>query len=181
MPTHPLPHFNNRPVGAIVDTVVIHSMYDDTGSEPGDIIGCINLLAINEVSAHYAISRDGELWELVAEERRAWHSRSRAEPRDRMPFADDSRDQINDFSIGIELVASGENSDYTDGQYETLLSLIAALRTRHFITTIVGHEHVAPGRKSDPGNRFDWSKILDKAETAGIRFPEPVSACFTHP
>ena len=174
MPQHLLPHFNDRPIVAIVDTIVIHSMYDDSGSQPSDITGCLSLLNTNEVSAHYAISRDGELWGLVAEERRAWHSRSREEPRDRMPFDDDSRDQINDFSIGIELVASGPHSDYTDDQYETLLALIASIRTRYPITAIVGHEHIAPGRKSDPGNCFDWHRIIHAHQSSGLRFPAAV-------
>jgi AmpD protein len=91
-----------------------------------------------------------------------------------MPFDDDSRDQINDFSIGIELVASGPHSDYTDDQYETLLALIASIRTRYPITAIVGHEHIAPGRKSDPGNCFDWHRIIHAHQSSGLRFPAAV-------
>lgn len=180
MPHHPLPFFNDRPANTVVDTLVIHAMYDDREPvsashphpDPSSPHGCFALLAANEVSAHYAIARDGTLWELVPESKRAWHSRSRQEPRDRMPFPDDSREQINDFSIGVELIATGPHSDYTTEQYDTLIALIGAIRTRHPLTTVVGHEQIAPGRKSDPGNRFDWNRLLNAPETRGLRFPQ---------
>jgi AmpD protein len=76
-----------------------------------------------------------------------------------MPFLDDSREQVNDFSIGIEVVTSGHEGDFTTSQYDALIELIRGIRARHPITAIVGHEHIAPGRKTDPGPQFDWQRI----------------------
>ncbi len=75
-----------------------------------------------------------------------------------MPFKDDHRDAVNDFSIGIEL-AGTQASGFTEEQYRELASLIAEIAARHPITTIVGHEHIAPDRKVDPGPLFDWSRL----------------------
>lgn len=181
LPTpHPLPHHNQRPAGVAIDTIVIHSMFAEGSAEPTSIPACIALLNFHEVSAHYAIGREGDIWALVPEELRAWHARSRTAPRDRMPFADDSREQVNDFSIGIEVVTSGHEGDFTEPQYDAVIELIGGIRSRHPITAIVGHEHIAPGRKTDPGPQFDWRRIVCSAagepteSGAMVRFPEVV-------
>ncbi len=127
--------------------------------DPTSLEACLALLDQNGVSAHYVIARDGNITSLVSESFRAWHSRSRDEPRDQMPFSDDSRAGINDFSIGIELITSGEGGDFLEPQYSALTALLSGICSRHPISAIVAHEHIAPGRKTDPGPQFDWQRI----------------------
>lgn len=108
-----------------------------------------------EVSAHYLIDLDGAVEQLVAEDRRAWHagvSEWRGEP------------DVNSRSIGIELVNRGHGPDYHPfpaPQIAALETLIRAILTRWAIPAenIVGHEDVAPGRKIDPGAKFDWARL----------------------
>ena len=98
------------------------------------------------VSAHFLIRRDGSLLQFVSTDARAWHAGASR-------FGE--RECCNDFSIGIEL----EGTDFIafePAQYRTLASLTAALQARHGLRDVAGHEHVAPGRKTDPGPSFDW-------------------------
>lgn len=104
------------------------------------------------VSAHLFLRRDGGLTQFVPFHRRAWHagvSRWRG------------RDRCNDFAIGIELEGT-DDLDYADVQYQVLADVLVALR-RHYPSiandAVVGHEHIAPGRKTDPGPSFDWARI----------------------
>ena len=98
-----------------------------------------------EVSAHFYIRRNGEVWQFVSCDDRAWHagvSRYRG------------RSNCNDDSIGIELEGL-EGDRFEVAQYEALAALCPALHQRYPITHIAGHEHIAPGRKTDPGACFD--------------------------
>lgn len=113
------------------------------------------------VSAHYTIARDGTIARLVAENDRAWHAGKSTMPTD-------GREGVNAFSIGIELMASHPDDDptvvtfedaYTEPQYAALNALIADICTRHNITAVVGHDEIAPGRKTDPGPLFQWERV----------------------
>jgi AmpD protein len=106
-------------------------------------------LAGLQVSAHFFIRRDGAVEQFVSCERRAWHAgistwRGRAD--------------CNDWSIGIELEGL-ESGAFEPAQYESLARLLRALARRYPITEVTGHEHVAPGRKHDPGPGFDWPRL----------------------
>ena len=93
--------------------------------------------------------RGGELWQFVSCDDRAWHagaSRWRG------------RDNCNDDSIGIELEGL-EGDTFEAAQYETLGGLISAIARRYPIGHVAGHEHIAPGRKQDPGPGFDWAML----------------------
>jgi hypothetical protein len=114
-----------------------------------------------KVSAHYIIDRDGRIIRLVADNNRAWH----AGP-SKMP--NDGREGVNSFSIGIELMSSHPSEDksvvthadaYTDAQYTALNKLIAQLCADHRIRFVVGHDEIAPGRKTDPGPLFQWERV----------------------
>ena len=110
-----------------------------------------------KVSAHYMIERDGRLFRLVAEERRAWHAG--------VSFWKGDRD-INARSIGVELVNPGEEHGYLpfpDIQIEALIALLQGVRTRWEIGDgdIVGHSDVAPARKVDPGPLFPWKRLAE--------------------
>jgi N-acetyl-anhydromuramoyl-L-alanine amidase len=145
-----LPHFNDRPAGCVPDTLVVHSMYLPEGY---DAAQCIRELDRHQVAAHYLIDREGILFQLVPEEKRAWHAGE-----SRLPFNDDHRERVNDFSIGVELVTDSAFS-YMQAQYETLSRLVVDLMRRHSLRYVIGHDHIAPGRKVDPGATFDWRHL----------------------
>ena len=98
------------------------------------------------VSAHFFVRRDGSVIQFVASTRRAWHAGI---------SAFEGRERCNDFSIGIE-VEGTDFEPYAEAQYAALAALTAALRVRHPLRAAWGHEHIAPGRKTDPGPHFDW-------------------------
>jgi AmpD protein len=116
------------------------------------------------VSAHFLIRRDGELLQFVSANARAWHAGV-------SQFA--GRERCNDFSIGIEL----EGSDFVPfetAQYQSLAALTLALQRRYRLACVAGHEHIAPGRKTDPGPCFDWhayQKLCSaEMESSGLSF-----------
>lgn len=155
----PSPNFGPRPADVSIDLVVIHSI----SLPPGQYGGCeIEALFTNrldwdahpyfdqirgaEVSAHFVIGREGGLLQFVSCEDRAWHA-------GRSSFL--GRENCNDFSIGIELEGL-EGHAFAPVQYATLTRLLRELRNHYPIGHVAGHEHVAPGRKHDPGAAFDW-------------------------
>jgi AmpD protein len=156
------PNFGPRPEGALVDLVVVHSISLPPGVYGGDEVQRLftNTLDWNahpyfrsiegiEVSAHFYVRRGGDLWQFVSCDDRAWHagvSHYRG------------RDQCNDDSIGIELEGL-DGEPFEDAQYEALAGLCAALAQRYPIRHVAGHEHIAPGRKQDPGSGFDWAEL----------------------
>lgn len=104
-----------------------------------------------EVSAHYLIGRDGTLWQMVAEEARAWHAGA-GEWR--------GLDDINSRSIGIELDNAGDHP-FSEPQMSCLEALLGQILKRWAIPpeAVIGHSDMAPGRKIDPGPRFDWARL----------------------
>lgn len=110
-----------------------------------------------KVSAHYLISRDGEVTRLVPEERRAWHAG--------LSYWRGIRD-VNSASIGIELDHPGHKYGYgpfPDAQFEALVPLLARMVKAHGIprANVVGHSDVAPARKIDPGELFPWERLAE--------------------
>jgi N-acetylmuramoyl-L-alanine amidase len=108
-----------------------------------------------KVSSHYLIAEDGQTLQLVDESRRAWHA-GRSHWR--------GIDDVNSASIGIELVNPGHEHGYRpfpEAQMAALLPLMADLARRYGITrgNIVGHSDIAPARKEDPGELFDWERL----------------------
>ena len=111
------------------------------------------------VSAHFFVRRDGRVVQFVDTAQRAWHagvSRWRG------------REGCNDWSIGIEIEGL-EGQRFAAVQYRVLARLLRAVLTRHSIDEIVGHEHVAPGRKRDPGPGFDWMRLRRALRGARVR------------
>ena len=105
------------------------------------------------VSAHCLITREGELIQFVPFDKRAWHAGV---------SSFEGRDKCNDYSIGIELEGA-DTINYTDEQYTTLLKLTQQLTEAYPSITserITGHSDIAPGRKTDPGEAFDWSRFF---------------------
>jgi N-acetyl-anhydromuramoyl-L-alanine amidase len=154
-----LPHFDDRPAGAEIDTLIVHSMCAGP-NESVDVLDCLARLDECKVAAHYLITREGEIWQAVDESKRAWHAGV-----SRMPS--DGRENVNHFSIGVELLA-GPAMPFSDGQYAALASLAKDILGRHPIRHILGHEHIAPGRKTDPGSGFSWPRFKDELQALGI-------------
>ncbi len=147
----PSPNHGPRPPGAHIDMVVIHS----TGMESAEAALARMCDPRAEVSAHYMIGEDGTVWRLVAEEMRAWHAGV-----SRWAGADN----INDISIGIELVNPGHEFGYRPfpaAQMAAVLGLGGDIVRRHGIAParVLGHSDVAPGRRQDPGELFGWAAL----------------------
>ena len=107
------------------------------------------------VSCHYLVDEDGQVLRMVAEENRAWHAG--------LSYWRGVR-AVNGCSIGIEIVNPGHEFGYrpfTEPQMEALLPLLAGIVERHNVPpdNVVGHSDVAPGRKQDPGELFDWGRL----------------------
>ena len=158
----PSPNFGSRPPHAAVDLIVVHSISLPPGEYGGDEVQQLFANRLDweahpyfkqiegaTVSAHFYIRRGGELWQFVSCDDRAWHA---GESHYR------GRDNCNDDSIGIELEGL-EGGAFEDAQYEALADLCAAIADRYAVRHIAGHEHVAPGRKHDPGAGFDWAEL----------------------
>ncbi|HTD05963.1 1,6-anhydro-N-acetylmuramyl-L-alanine amidase AmpD [Undibacterium sp.] len=155
------PHFNERPAGTRISLLVIHNISLPAGQFGGPHIADLFLNRLDyaahpsfeslrdlQVSAHFLIRRDGGLLQFVSANRRAWHAGSSC-------FY--GRSGCNDYSIGIELEGSDE-VPFEEAQYRALTELSLALAAVYPLTHIVGHEHIAPGRKTDPGPCFDWRR-----------------------
>ena len=162
LPIRPLPHSNDRPADTLIDTIIVHSM---TAGDQCTVEQCVQLLDAHTVSAHYLIGRDGEIWQCVSEELRAWHAGASV-----MPFENDNRPGVNDFSIGIELITFTDHT-FTSQQYESLAKLIREISLRHPLQYVLGHEHIAPGRKTDPGPHFDWIFLSSLIKDLNLKLP----------
>lgn len=163
----PSTHWDARPPGTVVDLLVIHNISMPPGEFGGPWIHDLFLgrldpqahpyfptaQAAGRVSAHLLIRRDGSLFQYVSTDRRAWHA-------GRSSFQ--GRERCNDFSIGIELEGD-DQTPFESDQYQTLTRCTQVLLTRYPAIgpgRIIGHCDIAPGRKSDPGPHFDWTRYL---------------------
>jgi AmpD protein len=158
----PSPNEGPRPEGASVTLFVLHSISLPPGVYGGDEIERLFANRLDwdahpyfqqirglQVSSHFVIRRDGELLQFVSCDRRAWHA-GRSQWK--------GRENCNDFSVGIELEGL-EGETFESAQYATLATLLRALDARYPGADVAGHEHVAPGRKIDPGPGFDWAGV----------------------
>lgn len=158
----PSPHCDDRPLGAVIDLLVIHNISLPPGIFGGSYIddlfmGCLDpaahpyfaTIASLRVSSHLLIRRDGAITQYVPFTKRAWHA-GQSQFQDRM--------NCNDFSIGIELEGA-DDIPYEEQQYQQLGVVTTLLLQAYPDITrdrIVGHSDIAPGRKTDPGPAFDW-------------------------
>jgi AmpD protein len=173
------PNHNARPDSNDVSLVVVHSISLPPGEYGGDAIERLFTNTLDwdahpyyqsirdlKVSAHFVIRRSGKLLQFVSCERRAWHagvSQWRG------------RDNCNDYSIGVELEGL-EGQRFEAAQYKHLATLLRALARRYTIDAVVGHEHVAPARKHDPGRAFDWARLARALRWSNARVPFAPSA-----
>ena len=171
---NPSPNFGPRPGRTPVDLLVLHSISLPPGIYGGPQVAELFTNQLDwgahpyfetirglQVSSHFFIQRHGELWQFVSCDDRAWHAgasfyRGRA--------------NCNDDSIGIELEGL-EGDTFESAQYETLQALVGALAGRYPIDHIAGHEHIAPGRKQDPGDGLDWAVLQRSLGLSQSCFP----------
>jgi AmpD protein len=157
------PNCDERPPGTEITLAVVHCISLPPGEFGGEAIERLftNRLDAGEhpyyrdiaalrVSAHFLIRRDGETVRFVPAGRRAWHAGASAWR---------GRSRCNDFSVGIELEGTEEGA-FEAAQYEALARLLARLRQRLPLRALAAHSDVAPGRKRDPGARFEWRRVL---------------------
>lgn len=176
----PSPNHGPRPVDArqSVDLVVVHSI----SLPPGQYgTGAVQQLFTNaldweahpyfqqirglQVSAHFFIERSGRLWQFVDCDQRAWHAGQSAYR---------GRTNCNDDSIGVELEGL-EGHLFEPAQYLTLAALCHALAARYPLRYLAGHEHVASGRKQDPGPGFDWRTLATLLAPNTLELPSQVT------
>jgi AmpD protein len=163
----PSPFFNERPLNCQPNLLVIHCISLPEGVYGGNEIehlftGCLdccadpsfNDLSGLEVSAHCVIRRDGTIEQYVSFDKRAWHAGV---------SSFNGVEGCNDYSIGIELEGT-DNSAYTEIQYQALSALTLAIQQQYpdiSLDRITGHSDIAPERKTDPGESFDWAYYFD--------------------
>ena len=167
------PNFGTRPDGTDVTLAVVHSISLPPGEYGGDAVErfftnrldatahpYFAQIAASRVSAHFFIRRGGAVVQFVSCDARAWHAGA-SQWR--------GRDDCNDWSIGIELEGL-EGERFERAQYRALIRLLKALARRWPLAEVVGHEHVAPARKADPGARFSWRRLA-RALRRQLRVP----------
>ncbi|HEY1999749.1 1,6-anhydro-N-acetylmuramyl-L-alanine amidase AmpD [Paraburkholderia sp.] len=171
----PSPNFEARPEGAVPTLIVVHNISLPPGEFGGSAIAELFLNRLDcdahpyydthlrgvRVSAHFVIHRDGALDQFVSCDARAWHAGV-------SNFF--GRERCNDFSIGIELEGS-DASAFEAAQYRTLAGLVKALAARYPVEALAGHSDIAPGRKTDPGPHFEWSRLQRDTALAARYFP----------
>lgn len=181
------PNFDVRPTSVSPSLLVIHNISLPAGKYGGSFItelftntlDCdadpsFDQLRELRVSAHFLIRRSGEILQFVSCNDRAWHAGV---------SSFEQRERCNDFSIGVEMEGSDFEA-FDARQYPALAALTKALRVRYPLTAVVGHEDIAPGRKTDPGPFFDWwqyrhllrrdaadSPYIAQNEIDAMRFP----------
>jgi AmpD protein len=168
------PNFGPRPAAARVDLVVVHSISLPPGVYGGDEVRQLFTNTLDweahpyfkaiegmQVSAHFFIRRDGALWQFVSCDDRAWHAGASSYR---------GRPNCNDDSVGIELEGL-EGETFERAQYEALAALTAGIAQQYPVGHIAGHEHIAPGRKNDPGPGFDWGLLQRQLGWADNAFP----------
>lgn len=157
------PNHDERPPGTEISLIVIHAISLPPGRFGGTAVSefftnCLDPaadpyfseIAGRRVSAHFYIQRSGWVMQFVSCHSRAWHAGISCWH---------GRERCNDFSLGIELEGD-DFSTFDEAQYRALNALLARLCARYPNASIAGHADIAPGRKTDPGPHFEWSRIV---------------------
>lgn len=164
------PNFGPRPPGVPVSLLVVHSISLPPGEYGGPAIEDFFMNRLDwrvhpyfetirglQVSAHFVVRRSGEVVQFVSCDRRAWHAGQSSWR---------GRENCNDYSIGIELEGL-EGEPFEAAQYDALVALARAIASRYPVHAAAGHEHIAPGRKQDPGAGFDWDRLRSGVAAGG--------------
>ena len=158
------PNHDSRPEKTPISLIIIHAISMPVGEYVTENIVKLFTNELNpddhpdfkavsdlKVSSHLLITRSGDILQFVPFHKRAWHAGI---------SVFEEQENCNDFSIGIELEGCDDDI-FEEIQYEVLNSILNLLKKEYSVPdkNIVGHQHVAPERKTDPGPNFDWSKI----------------------
>ena len=156
------PNHGPRPAHTPIDLLVIHAISLPPGVYGGTQVQAFFTNQLDhsahpyfetlrgvQVSAHFYIRRTGDLIQFVSCDARAWHAGESKHL---------GRSNCNDFSIGIELEGI-DGDQFTSEQYESLTALLPAIAQHYPVKQVCGHEHIAPGRKKDPGEGFNWPSL----------------------
>ncbi len=170
----PSPNCGPRPAGEAVTLAIVHSISLPPGCYQGDAVHRLFSNRLDwdahpsyssirglRVSAHFLLRRSGRTQQFVSCDQRAWHAGASLWR---------GRSDCNDWSIGIELEGL-EGGTFEAAQYAQLANLLQVLSRRYPLLEAVGHEHVAPGRKADPGAGFDWLRLRRLLRGAAPRLP----------
>ncbi len=173
----PSPNADARPVDAVVDLLVVHSISLPPGEYGSDDVERLFMnrldpqahpyfeaIASLRVSSHFLIRRDGAMLQFVSCHDRAWHAGVSSWR---------GRTACNDYSVGVELEGL-EGTPFAGVQYDALVRLAGAICTRYPLAWVAGHEHVAPGRKGDPGRGFDWNRLRGMARKHSLQLAADV-------
>ena len=170
----PSPNFNARPDPSDITLLVIHNISLPPGEFGTPYVRDLFLNQIDlkahpwfeclaglKVSAHFLITRSGQVTQFVSCNERAWHAGV---------SLFEGREQCNDFSIGIELEGT-DHVSYTRRQYDALAKLTGSLRAKYPLQAVRGHCHIAPDRKTDPGESFSWTRYARMAGWSSEALP----------
>jgi AmpD protein len=168
------PNYDERSPGTPIELVLIHHISLPPGQFGGSYIAdffqnkldplahpYFESIANQQVSSHFLICRNGRIQQFVSTEKRAWHAGA-------SNFF--GKERCNDFSIGIELEGC-DDLPFETPQYESLARLVVAIKQKYPVIAFAGHSDVAPGRKTDPGIYFDWSRFADLAKISAKELP----------
>lgn len=157
------PNCDERTPGARATLLVLHAISLPPGHYGGDAIERLftNRLEFDahpyfrelrglRVSSHFLVRRDGEVVQFVPLALRAWHAGASSWR---------GRSRCNDFSVGVELEGADDDA-FAPAQYARLGELVHALRAQLPLRELAAHSDIAPGRKADPGARFEWPRLL---------------------
>ena len=163
------PNQDDRPAGAEISLLIVHSISLPPGKYGGDAIErfftnrldpqahpYFQEIAGMRVSAHFLVRRDGQMIQFVPVLKRAWHAGTSSWR---------GRAACNDFSVGVELEGT-DDSDFDEAQYRSLEQLARRLRQALPLRDIAAHSDVAPDRKTDPGAGFAWARLLARLSQA---------------
>ncbi len=173
------PNQSRRPVAADISLLVIHNISLPPGQFGGGFVddlflNCLDCkvhpffaeIAELKVSSHLLINRAGEVTQYVPFDKKAWHAGQ---------SCFQGREHCNEFSIGIELEGT-DNSPFTEAQYAALIPITRILMENYPAITpdrIVGHSDIAPGRKTDPGEFFDWPRLREALQQPLMKTGQP--------
>ena len=170
----PSPNCDARPPGTAVELVVLHNISLPPGEfGTGDIAAFFTnqldpgrhpffeTIHQVQVSAHFLVERSGAIIQFVSCAERAWHAGV-------SDFF--GRTRCNDFSVGIEIEGC-DDQPFAPAQYHAVSTLLGALAQVYPIQAVAGHSDIAPGRKTDPGPCFDWSRLMQLSAWPAKRFP----------
>ncbi len=142
---HSSPNYGARRGGAKPSMIILHY----TGMATGAAALARMCDPKAQVSAHYMVGEEGEIYALVPEDKRAWHAGN--------SYWAGERD-INSHSLGIEMVNRGADP-YPSAQITAVIALCQDIMTRYKIAHVLAHSDVAPARKKDPGAQFPWDVL----------------------